>query len=347
MSERMLRLRKAAVGKADCVPVTAQISHHAARLASETTEQFYTDAETFLACELHAAELYELDSIPTHYDLYNIEAEALGASLIWKQNETPEADPSHPLLRSVDGWRKLRGLRIGEAGRMPFVLEINRRLIDMGLAAKVRFCGPVTLAAKLLGLEKLLVACVTKPQGVHGLMTFLTDEVIAPWITCQREQCGSNETAAGADAYASAPIMTPQMIRQFCLAYVQRLEKLVGNVRLAAIWGERHCENPRELLDIKRLAYPGVLQALDPDVTALGPALYKAYADEYGMSLVMGMDAGLIQRGPTKEIKARARWFIDQAGGNGRFVLFLNDVPYATPSQHVHAAVAAAHEYRY
>lgn len=347
MRERMARLKQGTAGKADCVPVTAQISHHAARLAGEATRKFYTDAETFLKCQLHASELYQLDSPAAHYDFYNIEAEALGARFVWSENEAPEADPARRLLQSVDDWRKLKPIKVGQAGRMPFVLEINRRLVDLGLAAKVRFCGPVTLAAKLMGLDEFLIACVTEPGKAHALLTFLTDEVIAPWIVCQRARAGSDETAGGADANASPPMMTPAMMREFCLRYVERLAGSVGKVRMAALWGESCLDNPRELLDIKRLAYPGTLQALDPDVTALGPALFKRYADEHDMAIVMGMDAALIEHGPVGDIRSRARLFIDQAGRDGRFVLFLNDVPYNTPPEHVHAAAAVAHHWRY
>jgi len=347
MREGMQRLRRAAAGKADCVPVVAQISHHAARLLGESTRKFYTDAETFVRCELHADELYEIDAPGMHYDHYNIEAEALGAEFVWNPDEAPEADPAHRLLQSVDDWRKLKPIRVGAAGRMPFALEINRRLVDLGLAPTIRFCGPVTLAAKLLGLERLVIACRTEPESVHALMTFLTDDVLAPWIVCQREQSGRDEIASGGDAYASPPILSVPMAREFCLRYVQRLERLVGGVRMYALWGERHLDNPRDLLDLKRECCPGAIQALDPDATVLGPALFRQYADEHDMAVVAGLDAGLVEQGPVDAIRTRVRRFIDEAGRDGRFILFLNDVAYRTPPEHVHAAVAVAHGHRY
>jgi len=347
LRERMERLALAAKGKADCVPVTAQVRHHAARLAGKPTQNFYMDAATFIDCQLAATELYQLDSLTTHYDFYNIEAEALGQAFIWNENEAPEADPSRRLLESAGDWRKLKPIQTGQAGRMPYVLEINQQLIDLGLAPKIRFCGPVTLASKLMGLDELLVACMTEPDEVHALLAFLTDEVIAPWIICQRERAGADDAAGGADANASPPMMTPPMIREFCLPCVQRLRESVGKVRLAAIWGESVLEDPTELLDIKRVLYPGTLQALDPDVTALGPAVFKQYADQHRMTLAMGIDAALLERGPVDAIEARTRHFIDVAGRDGRFVLFLNDIPYRTPPEHVHAAVKVAHDCRH
>jgi uroporphyrinogen-III decarboxylase len=346
MRERMQRLRAGSAGKADCIPVTAQISHHAAGLLGESTNRFYSDAYTFLKCELHAAEMYELDSVATNFDLYNIEAEALGAPFKWIEGQTPEVDPTRRLLRQASDWKKLKPIRMGHAGRMGFILEMNQRLMDMGLSPKVRFCGPVTLASKLMGLEELVVACLTEPEAVHELMTFLTDEVIAPWIICQREHCTSNETAGGADANASPPIMTVPLIREFCQRYIHRLEDTVGKVRLAALWGESFLADPSELLEIKCDVFPGMLQALDPDASQLGMGIYRACADRHDAVLVAGLDAGLLETGPIGEIEARVQRFITEGAGDGRFCLFLNDVAYRTPPAHVHAAVAIAHNAR-
>ena len=108
LREGMERMTKAAGGMPDRVPVYAQMSHHSAKLAGESTFKFFTNAETFLKCQLHADELYHLDSPTIHYDCYNIEAEALGAKMIWAKDEWPEVDPMHPLLESLDDFKKLK-----------------------------------------------------------------------------------------------------------------------------------------------------------------------------------------------------------------------------------------------
>ena len=60
----------------------------------------------------------------------------------------------------------------------------------------------------------------------------------------------------------------------------------------------------------------------------------------------MGMDASLIGTGPLAAIVDRARRFIEEGGPHGRFLLFINDMPYATPPAHVQAVVATARAYR-
>ncbi len=104
--------------------------------------------------------------------------------------------------------------------------------------------------------------------------------------------------------------------------------------------------DPEELLEVKREGSAGTIQVLDPDATALGPAFFRAYADRAGVGLVMGLDAHLLRTGPADAIAFRARRFVEEAGLNGRFILFMNDIPYDTPPEHVHAVVGVAREYR-
>ena len=133
LRQGLLRMKEGAAGVADRVPIYAQVCHHAARLANESTRVFYTDAETFLRCELAADDFYSLDAPTIHYDVYNIEAEALGANPIWREGEAPTIDHSHPLLTSIEAFNQLRPPTMGAAGRMPYVLQINDRLADIGL----------------------------------------------------------------------------------------------------------------------------------------------------------------------------------------------------------------------
>ena len=340
------RIAEGSKGIADTIPVYAQISNHSAGLVGESTVNFFRDAETFLRCELTADLFYEIDAPTIHYDVYNIESEALGAALVWDEMQIPSVDPHRALLSSTDAYESLSPVKMGTAGRMPYVLEINARLADMGLAPKVRFTGLFTLAANLLGLQQLILAIATDPDRVHRLMGFLACEVVAPWITCQREACGRDDTATGCDALASPPLLSVEMVDEFSLRYIKELENRVGGIRLAGLWGESCVSRPTQLLDIKRAGTPGTIQVLDPDVTALGPEFFRRYADRNDVGLVMGLDANLIGAGSVEQIAARARRFIEEAGKHGRFVLFMNDIPYETAVENVRAVVSVAREYQ-
>ena len=56
------------------------------------------------------------------------------------------------------------------------------------------------------------------------------------------------------------------------------------------------------------------------------PVRENTYKNDVG--LIMGLDARLIQTGPASEIRTRAQKFIEGVGEEGRFVLFINDIPY-------------------
>ena len=60
------------------VAVGAQSNDHSARLAGVPTERFFTDADTFVRVQLLVTEFYGFDSPSNFWDVYNIEAEALG-----------------------------------------------------------------------------------------------------------------------------------------------------------------------------------------------------------------------------------------------------------------------------
>ncbi len=345
--EGLDRMKTAQTGVPDRVPVYAQMSNHSAGLAGESTYDFFTNAEIFLKCELFADEFYGFDAPTISYDCYNIEAEAMGARLLFNADEVPEVNPEKPLLSSVSNFKKLNLPKPGKDGRMPYVLEINDRLIDLGLAPKIRFCGIFTFVCKIMGYENLIAAINSDPEEVHNFMLFLTDEVLAPWIICQRERSGVNAVATGSEAFASPPLVSLELLEEFCIQYFKRLENQVGGIRLAGVWGESAIKDPVRLLDIKRDGSMGMIQACDPDVSALGPAFYKRYADKNDIGLIMGLDAGLIQTGPVSKIKKRARRLINEAGVNGRFVLYINDIPYDTSPEHIHTVVSAARDHQY
>ena len=158
-----------------------------------------------------------------------------------------------------------------------------------------------------------------------------------------RNQC--NRDRIGSVCLSAAIIL--DLLNEFCIQYFKRLEDQVGGIRIAGVGGESKIKDPVKLLDIKRDGSKGMIQACDPDVSVPGPAFYKRYADKNDVGLIMGLDAGLIQSGPVSEIKKRARRLINQAGVNGRFVLFINDILYDAPPEHIHTVVAAAWDHQY
>ena len=92
--------------------------------------------------------------------------------------------------------------------------------------------------------------------------------------------------ATGSEAFASPPLLSLELLEEFYVQYFKRLEKHTGRIRLAGLWGESVLKEPMRLLDIKKEGSAGMIQACDPDVSVLGTAFYKKYADENDVGLV-------------------------------------------------------------
>ena len=345
MREGAALLQQAMIGRADRVPVVAQIGAHTTRLTGRSIREFMSDPDLFIRTHLQVSEYYNLDAPSFFYDLYNIEAEALGQSLVWLEGEFPEIKAGDMLIKEPADLDRLRPPRPEKDGRMPFIIEIYKRMTDLGLPVQLRFCAPFSLAGNVRGLSNLIMDMMSRKEFAHRLLTFLTDEVLAPFVTTLRRECGAEFPALGADALASLPVTNLEILEEYALGYVERLNRLVGGIQARGWWGEQYLADPFQLLELKRRAHPGCVLGLDPDVDRVGPEKFKEFAEKYDSPLMLGVDCALIAQGPVEAIAERVERYIRVGVQGGRFILFLNEVPPGCPSKHVHAAIQAAEYY--
>ncbi|MDH4267676.1 MAG: uroporphyrinogen decarboxylase family protein, partial [Deltaproteobacteria bacterium] len=280
----------------------------------------------------------------------NIEAEALGQRLNWESNRMPDIDRPNPLLREHSHLDHLRPPDFQKTGRMPFVLEVMRRCYDLGLPVRIRFCSPFSLAVNIRGIENLLIDILTAPQFAHRLLTFLTDEVLIPWVQAQREAIGQPYGPAnGADAAASPPIVTVEILDEFVMPYILRMNQKIGKVTGMGYWGYSYLfKNPvkfKKMLELMALVNPKTLNCLDPDVARTGPEPYAEFARQKKMSLRLGLDTLLLQEGSLAEIAGRCRRYVMAGSQAEGLVISLNDVSIHTPPRNVHTAIAAVRHF--
>ena len=337
-------------GQVDRVPILAQINEHVVRLCGGDMREAYTDAEKFVEMNLAVFQYYGLDMPGFYYDIYNIEAEALGQRMNWEPNRMPDIDRQNPLVRAHSDLDHLRPPDFKKSARMPFVLEVMRRCYALGIPVRIRFCSPFSLAVNVRGIENVLMDILTAPKFAHRLLTFLTDEVLIPWVQTQREAIAQpGASGNGADAAASPPIVTVKILEEFVMPYVARMKEKIGNVTSMGYWGYsylyKHPENFRKMLELMASVSPGLLMCLDPDVAVTGPEPYVEFARERNIPLMLGLDTLLLQDGPTVKIVDRCRRYV-LAGAQARSqFFFFNDVSVNTPVENVHAAIAAVRHF--
>jgi uroporphyrinogen-III decarboxylase len=136
------------------------------------------------------------------------------------------------------------------------------------------------------------------------------------------------------------------MMDEYVVSYTQRLRKKLGDkVVTRGNWGDAKSRNPERFMAQKLKCSPRVLSVLDPDLHLVGPERVKAFANDRDVFVTAGIDATLLCEGPAKAIAERIKNYIDVLGRDGRFAIYLNQIPAETPPEHIHAAVAACHTY--
>jgi len=339
------RLRRAMAGLADRVPVFGQLHEFAAEYLRIPRREFFTRPDLSVPALLQTQRDFDIDVASVTYDVYNIEAEALGQELVWIEGCMPDVDRSRPLVRDRADLARIRTPDFETAGRFQQVIRMNTLFREMtGLEPTLSFCAPFSLAANLRGIERLLIDMHEDPEFARGLVDAVTEEVLAPWILYQKRLFPGASRVAGADAAASLPIVNLPILKRWIVPSIQRLRELCGPEVYVANWvGEHYLPNPAEMLKLKLTVGPGALWAQDPDVETLGPAVFKEFAVAHDVPLVLGVGAGFLALAKRGDVEARVRAYVEVGSRGGRFALYLCNVGATTPAANLRAAVETAH----
>jgi len=341
------RLGRALDGVPDRVPFVTQMHEFAMRWAGVPPRRFYSDAEIFVSGLIKTAEDFDFDVPSLGYDVYSIEAEALGQPLLVRERQAPGIDMDAVLIENKRDLLRLKAPAPGTAGRMPFVLEVHRLYRErLGTKPVFQFCAPFTLATIVRGYINFIQDIYEDPGFARDLLDFLTEQVIAPWLMTQKRAFPEADTAVGADALCSPPMVNREIIEGFSIPYILRLRELCGlNVAVRNWWGDSHFEDVESFLELKLKVASGLIRAQDPDVAAVGPGVFKEFARRRGVALELGVGDVLLNQGPVEKIEKRIERYITEAAEGGRFILYLSSINFDTPPDHIRAAVSAIRKY--
>ncbi len=346
--EGQRRYLAAMSGVPDRVPVFAQLHEFALNQLNVSPKKFYTTPELLVRGSLEINGTYGIDVPVLDYDVYNIEAEALGQEIIYSDDFMPDINRAKPLIQDKNDLSKIRTPDFEKDGRFPAVLEMHRLFQELtgGLVGTPGFCAPFSLAVNLRGFEQLLMDIFTDPDFAKSLFICITDEILLPWIQRLQQACPGVESICGSDAWTSLPILSPDIIKDWGVPYVQRIQKQCDVEIYVPNWiGEAFLKNPEDMLDLKMRVCQGFVEGQDPDVEKLGPLFYKEYADKKDLPLVLGIGAAFLSQATPEKIRDRVRHYIEVGGAGGRLALYLCSLNTATPPENVRAAMQAVRDY--
>lgn len=337
------RLNDAMIGVTNRTPVYAQMHEFTMHELGIPAEKSYTTPELLTPATLEVAETYGIDVCFMDYDVYNIEAEALGQKVVFFENHIPDVDRRTPLIAGHDDLGKIRTPDFDSAGRFTKVIEMQSIYVRLtGLAPSLQFCAPFSLAANLRGIENLLMDMQMNPGFARGIFDAIIEEVLAPWIIYQKKHFPDAVSIAGADAMASLPILNLNMLEEWVAPYILRLREICDLELYVPNWvGERFLKKPEEMLALKLQVSPNLLEGQDPDVNALGPTFYKACSVEHDVPLVLGVGARFLAQAAPEEVSQCVQDYIEVGGKNGRFALYLCNLGATTPLENIRAVLEA------
>jgi uroporphyrinogen-III decarboxylase len=332
-------------GNADRIPVCAQLHEFAMKEIGANATEFYTSAELLVTATLEIHETYGIDVPALDYDVYNIEAEAIGQAMKYSETDMPDVDRSKPLIRDREDLKKIQTPDFDTVGRFAQVIEMNHlfcKLIGGQTAPTLNFCAPFSLAANIRGFEQLIMDMYADPDFVRTLFDRIIEELLAPWVLRLKQEFPNARSICGSDATASLPLVDLDILAEWIVPYILRLRELCGPEVYVPNWvGESYLKNPAELLDLKRQVCPDFVEGQDPDVEKLSPGYYKTYARKHNLPLVLGVGAVFLATATPAAVAGRVKYYIQSGDKSDRLILYLCNLGATTPPENVSAAVEA------
>ena len=184
------------------------IYEHAAALIGESPCKVSRDPTLLFKAHKTAWETYNHPMVVAGIDVYNVEAEILGAEINMPQGDEVPSIVAHPFT-TVAEIPQARPPDPDKDGRMPIILDVAARLCRAchGTTVYVPVCGPLALANGLVGFDEMLCSVIDSPDEARDALMHLA-QLQAPYVRAIH--------AAGAlplifESGASPPLLPPSL----------------------------------------------------------------------------------------------------------------------------------------
>jgi uroporphyrinogen decarboxylase len=320
------------------VPFVPVIREHAARLIGRTPSEVARSAERMVEAQLAAWERYRPDMLSLGVDTYNLEAEALGATVVFPDGPgTPGL--LGPVLTDKARLRALSPPDPARDGRLPLILSAGRRLratVRDEVPVNATVVGPFTLAAQLRGFEALILDVYDDPVFVRDLLRL---------TTAVGQRYGEGLVAHGlsvsiGESWIAPPLLSPALYRAWALPPERELIAYLcrcGQAHTALISGG---DTSPILADL--LASGASLLVAD---FAADLARFKPRAAAAGVVTRGNVDPKLLEAGPIAPLHEASTRLLGTGKAGGYFAFGTGIVPYGTPSTHLDAVQAIVEEF--
>lgn len=339
-------------GESDVIPVTTQMAEFCMAYGGHNGHEFFRNPELFVRGSLDVQKEMGFHVPDMVWDVYSVEAEALGGKMAWFDTLYPALDNTEVIIANEKDLAKAKAPDPLKTARMPWVMEVLQICYELtGYTHPIHYCSPINLAAQVMQFENLILAMNEKPKFVHKLLNFLVEEVLAPYINAYFKVVPGAYIANGKDAVGSLPFITEDILQEFSVPYLDKLRQLCGGgrgIRSDNWWGDSFAENIENYWDVKLHVTPQYLKIQDPDCFRVGTERARAYADTKACALSFGVGTLLLQNGNKEQITQRIHEYMEvgSLGEHGKkFFLYLCSFSAQTPPENVRFAIDAVNDF--
>ena len=322
--------------------IEAQTPNHTIKVLKIDSKRFASDPEIFTKSQLLISAYYGFDKPCVDYDFYNIESEALGQDMIYRDGLIPEVNFLNPLLSDKKALYKLISPVNKDKGRFGFVLGTNSLFKKItGYAPRLRFCAPYSMAVNLRSYKNLMIDMEEDETFVKDLFNFLTDEVIIPWVELQRKELGEpSAMAGGIDGTATFPNISAKTMEKWIIPYYQRAKHALDNVTFTTCCGGiSYFKNPEDFFLYQLSTCPGIIKGYQWDIENTGFNVFNNYAKKNNLDLRLGISAQTLLVLNEFEIVDLVKRYLEEGGAYlPKYSIYLSDIdPNTRPEVVIYA----------
>ena len=286
-----------------------------ARWSGMDFDLFYKNGEAMANSQIDLWDNFRHDAILLENGTAAL-AEALGCGVIYRKDQPPAV--CGPLLQDISEVDRLK--RLPEINDCPILCEnlkatgilakqLGNNVFIMGRGDQ----GPFSLAALLLGMDKLLIeiAIGEKNDKVHKLLNYCTDFIIK--YCSEQIKHGAVCTSIG-DSTAGPDVVSPEIYEEFALPYEKRIVDAVHEI--GGLFSLHICGNATMIADKMILTGADILEIDEKTDLTVAKSVAKRNAAMFGQ-----VSPNIIRTGRPEDVKNEAVKNICMMGKETGFIL--------------------------
>lgn len=202
------------------IAFTPAIYEHAARFVDRSPWAVSRDPELMFEGHRRAYLAYRHQVIAVGIDIYNLEAEAYGATVVnTGEHGIPAID--QPIVMSAADGVALRPFDPERDGRIAMAIGVGQRLKQEFPEADVRIpvAGPFSIAFNLRGISGLCEDIICEPENAARMLMQLAENQ----ATLCRAVARAGLDVAFFESAAAPPILSPTLFRELELPALRRI----------------------------------------------------------------------------------------------------------------------------